>query len=85
MTEKEREQLLALNESLCREYNETDDPLVLEQIGVTEMLLFHDYDRLLAQRSESRTGEANDRRVRESRRDTGTVENFTEHIGRKTK
>lgn len=46
MTTEEREKLLDLNESLCREYNETDDPLVLEQIALTEVLLFNDPDRL---------------------------------------
>lgn len=42
MTKNERETLLDLNEQLCKEYIETDDPLVLEQIAVTEVLLFND-------------------------------------------
>lgn len=48
MTVDERIEMLDLNERLCREYNETDDPSVLEKIAATEILLFYDPNHVVA-------------------------------------
>lgn len=46
MTTDERERLLDYNETLCRKYNQTEDDEVLQQIAVTEYLLFNDPDHI---------------------------------------
>lgn len=48
MTPEARTELLELNERLCYEYVETNDPLVLEEIAATELLLFNDPDHISA-------------------------------------
>jgi CHASE3 domain sensor protein len=49
MTHSQREYLLNLNEQLCREYSESDDDDLLEDIAFTELLLLNDPDREIAE------------------------------------
>ena len=40
MNTQQREQLLDYNETLCKQYNETEDEKLLEKILITELFLF---------------------------------------------
>lgn len=40
MTHEKRERWLDYNEELCQRFNDTDDPQILEDIAMTEVILF---------------------------------------------